>query len=237
VTPLSHTYWHPTDMHGYTMRLPSHRAIQWLHNPDHERQRIAAMRQVIQPGDVVLDCGAEQGDISALIASWVPDGGVVLVEPNPKVWPCIRATFEENGLQPPRASFLGFCAAESDEVYGTYQWPVECDGIIDPAAGFAHLAEQDDIARVSMDDLIRLTEACPDVITIDVEGAELEVLKGAVFTLKHTRPTVFVSVHERFMAHHFGQRPADLYALFDRYDYRLFHLGSDHEQHIMAVPK
>ena len=109
-----------------------------------------------------------------------------------------------------------------------------------PVSGEVDLAQgssSPDLTTPSMDDLIRLTEACPDVITIDVEGAELEVLKGAVFTLKHTRPTVFVSVHERFMAHHFGQRHADLYALFDRYDYRLFHLGSDHEQHIMAVPK
>ena len=59
MTPLSHTYFWPTSMGGDIIRLPAHRAIQWLHNPDHERQRIAAMRQVIQPGDAVLDCGAE----------------------------------------------------------------------------------------------------------------------------------------------------------------------------------
>lgn len=235
MTPLSHTYFWPTSMGGDIIRLPAHRAIQWLHNPDHERQRIAAMRQVIQPGDVVLDCGAEQGDISALIASWVPDGGVVLVEPNPKVWPCIRATFEENGLGGPLARHVGFCGAEG-EGGGGGGWPDECDAVIDPAAGFLHLAE-DAAPRTTIDSIARRSTYAPDVITIDVEGAEMEVLKGAVFTLKHTRPTVFVSVHERFMAHHFGQRPADLYALFDRYDYRLFHLGSDHEQHILAVPK
>lgn len=236
MTPLSHTYWHPTNMHGYTLRLPSHRAIQWLHNPDHERQRIAAMRQVIAPTDTVLDIGAEQGDISALIASWVPDGGVVLVEPNPKVWPCIRATFEENGLPTPLRTFQGFCATERRGSRRSRPgWQEDSVGPIDPAAGFLHLAEDWGVSCSTIDVLAR--HETPDVITIDVEGAELEVLRGASDTLTDHRPTVFVSVHERFMAHHFGQRPADLYALFDRYDYRLFHLGSDHEQHIMAVPK
>lgn len=234
---LSEVYWHPTDIHGHTVRLPSHRAIQWLRDPTFERERIRTMAQVIQPHDTVFDIGAEQGDISALIASWVPDGGVVLVEPNPKVWPCIRATFEENGLAAPIASLVGFCngAAAGDPLMPRGEWPTASDGTIDPAAGFLHLAE-DDGQRFPLDRISR-NYGAPDVITIDVEGAELEVLKGAVFTLKHSRPIVFVSVHERFMAHHFGQRPADIYALFDRYDYRLFHLGSDHEQHLMAVPR
>lgn len=236
MTPLSHTYFHPTDMHGYTLRLPSHRAIQWLRDPTFERERIRAMAQVISDHSVIFDVGSEQGDISAFLANLTAHQHVVLIEPNPAVWPCIHATFKENGFSP-MATFAGFCAAEGDADATKQGWP---DGEfmswnVDPAAGFLHLAE-DDAPRTTIDHLTR-TVRTPDVITIDVEGAELEVLKGAVFTLKHTRPTVFVSVHERFMAHHFGQRPADLYALFDRYDYRLFHLGSDHEQHIMAVPK
>lgn len=236
---LSETYWYPTDIHGWTLRLPSHRAIQWLRDPNFERERIRTMAQVIRPDHVVFDIGAEQGDMSALWASLVFDGGVVLVEPNPKVWPCIRATFEENGLPAPFARFVGFCGTEDNDAgKGLVQggWPDDADGTIDPAAGFLHLAE-DTAPSVSLDYVALTTTYAPDVITIDVEGAELEVLKGAEQVLKSYRPTVFVSVHERFMAHHFGQRPADLYALFDEYDYRLFHLGSDHEQHVMAVPK
>lgn len=237
MSPLSETYFYPTDIHGHTVRLPSHRAIQWLRDPTFERERIRTMAQVVQPHHVVFDIGAEQGDISALLALWVPTGGVVLVEPNPKVWPCIRATFDENDLPAPMLNFVGFCAATESEVSATNGgWPSESHGTIDPAAGFAHLAEQDDIDRLTVDRLAR-GAASPNVLTIDVEGAELEVLKGAAFTLKHTRPEVFVSVHPRFLAHHFNQKPADVFALLERYDYRCHVLAADHEVHVWASPK
>lgn len=233
---LSEVYFHPTDIHGHIIRLPSHRAIQWLRDPTFERERIRTMAQVIQPDHFVFDVGAEQGDMSALIASWVPDGGVVLVEPNPKVWPCIRATFEENGLPHPIASFVGFCAAESGEVYGTQYWPGDVPDIIDPAAGFAHLAEQDDIDRASVDDLCDLLDTRPDVITIDVEGAELEVLKGATHTLTNKRPHVFVSVHPEFIRHHFGGTTADVLNHMSGLDYRAHFLAADHELHFWFEP-
>lgn len=234
---LSETCFHPTDIHGHTVRLPSHRAIQWLRDPTFERERIRTMAQVVQPDDVVFDIGAEQGDMSALYASWVPDGGVVLVEPNPKFWPCIRATFEENGLADPLAMFVGFCSSVggTDPASWCRDWPTASTGTIDPAAGFCHLAEQAELPSLDVDTIARYVRP-PNVITIDVEGAELEVLKGAAFTLKHTRPTVFVSVHERFLRHHFGQTATDVYRFLRSHDYDLFHLGSDHEQHVMAVP-
>lgn len=236
MTPLSHTYFHPTDMHGYTLRLPSHRAIQWLRDPTFERERIRAMAQIIQPDHVVFDIGAEQGDISALIASWVPDGGVVLVEPNPKVWPCIRATFKENGLTPPLVSFLGFCGAD-DGKGGHGGWPDEADGVIDPAAGFLHLAE-DDAPRTTVDSIARRSTYHPDVITIDVEGAELEVLKGARDTLAGSiRPEVFVSIHPGFSVHHFGQTHGDVFRFMESVGYRANYLAADHEVHVWFTPR
>lgn len=37
----------------------------------------------------------------------------------------------------------------------------------------------------------------PDLVKIDVEGAEIGVLRGAVRTLEESRPTVYLSVHPR----------------------------------------
>lgn len=229
---LSEVYFHPTDIHGHTLRLPSHRAIQWLRDPGFERERIRTMAQVIKPTDIVFDIGAEQGDMSALFASWVPDGGVVLVEPNPLVWPCIRATFEENDLADRVLSFwLGFMGAEMKP--GDVGLVPD---VIDPAAGFLHLAEDEGVTQ-TVDWLARTgVNRWPDVITVDVEGAELEVLKGAVLTLKQARPEVFVSVHPRFLAHHFGQRPADVLSFLEGYGYRCQLLAADHELHYWATP-
>ena len=105
---LARTYFYPTNINDtWTMRLPSHRAIQYM-NPagggKWEAERLAAMHDTIKPSDVVYDIGAEQGDMTALLASWAHTGALVAIEPNPWVWPCIKAIFDENDLTPPAAS-------------------------------------------------------------------------------------------------------------------------------------
>lgn len=243
---LSQLYWHPTDVHGTTLRLPSHRAVQWLVNPRHEEGRWRTLRHHVRPDAVVYDIGAEQGDLSALLASWAPDGGVVLVEPNEAAWPCIHATFHENGLERRLlAAYVGLVAAESHAEgwrcgLAEGHWPAQMVGTIDPAAGFTNLAEQAaDFPFVALDDLVGSVDPGlrPDVLNIDVEGAELEVLRGAHYVLTHDRPVVAVSVHPEFLAHWWQATAADVLSLLASYDYRADLVWADHELHYVAVPR
>jgi FkbM family methyltransferase len=55
-----------------------------------------------------------------------------------------------------------------------------------------------------------------DLVKIDVEGAELDVLKGAKFTLAEYKPTLMVEVHFGF-----GWWPEDLYSLLRSFGYKL----------------
>ena len=41
----------------------------------------------------------------------------------------------------------------------------------------------------------------PDVIKIEVKGAELSVLKGAQTTLREARPRIFLSTHSEALRH------------------------------------
>jgi FkbM family methyltransferase len=50
-------------------------------------------------------------------------------------------------------------------------------------------------AQISIDRFCSERSLAPDVIKIDVEGAEFGVLKGAEATLRHYRPRIFLSVH------------------------------------------
>ena len=50
------------------------------------------------------------------------------------------------------------------------------------------------------DSLIRDGTARPDVVKIDVEGAELLVLRGAAETLRVTRPITIVEAHSASLA-------------------------------------
>jgi FkbM family methyltransferase len=204
------------------------------------------MSHHISPGDLVLDVGAEEGDLSALYATW--GAKVVLVEPNPKVWPSIRATWEMNDLRPV-AWWVGFLAEQvwaiKDDPEGirfdTTGWPACAYGELIPGHGFQHLAEHSEVTpALTIDRMVRfggvgLVEP-PALITMDVEGAELRVLKGAAQTLREFRPKVFASIHPAFMADLYAHSKEALLDFMAGLGYTATFLATDHEEHWMFLP-
>lgn len=238
----------PVTVNGrWTMRLPAYRAVRYLEFGNWEKERLASMALNISPDEVIYDIGTETGDMSALFAHWMRDGAgsMVLVEPNPLAWPGIKFIWEANDLKMPIATYVAFAGATPAEAPASNVgaqsapggWPGAVDGEIDPAHGFRHLAEEADVTPTITIDQICAQTSAPSVITIDIEGAELEALRGAHETLLEFRPLVWVSVHPQFMRHHFGQRPAELYRYMEERDYRAWYLADDHETHVFFEPK
>jgi FkbM family methyltransferase len=223
----------------WEIALPDHRADrpQWGRPGGWERERLDAMREVISEGTVVVDVGAEEGDLSGLYATW--GARLALVEPNPRVWPNIRAVWEANGLEPPLLCVVGFAADRDDPALDGEMappWPRCAYGEVVGDHGFLNLWERPDVARHRVDSLARVLPPI-EVLTIDVEGAELRVLRGAEGVLRDRRPTVFVSVHPGFMRDGYGDRPADLGAYMTWLGYEGWHLATDHEQHWRFTPR
>lgn len=225
----------------WTLDLPDHRAArpEW---PWWEAVRLDSMHQHLKPDDLLFDVGAEEGDLSALFASW--GARVVCVEPNPKVWPNIRACFDANGLTP-AGWWVGFAGAQLDvaETPNDWRWsdqdrpwPSCAYGPITTDHGFLQLNERSDADVTTIDQLAE-TFGPPDAVTMDVEGAELEVLRGANETLTVHRPKLWISVHPTFMADLYSTPVRDLWALLDGHGYRRVLLDYDHELHVLALPR
>jgi FkbM family methyltransferase len=237
----------PTLINGrWELLLPEHRAArpEW---PWWEATRLAAMHHFIRPGDVVYDIGAEEGDFPALFASW--GANIVMFEPNPKVWPNIKAIFEANGLADHVwGTFVGFAGvvprrneAWDDEHVNPRSgcWPKCANGPIIGDHGFLVLPERPDVPVRSIDEMVRKTGTPPTIITIDVEGAELTVLRGAMETLAEVRPIVFVSIHidmpwidEKFP----GDTGVNVRQFMSDRHYEPVYLTTDHEQHWVFLP-
>lgn len=231
----------------WRIRLPEWRVVRYLEfgSEGWEKARLASMFLNLTPTDVLLDIGMESGDLTALFARWVHEGGVMVVEPNPVAWPNARATFEENTIPDPIAHWVGFASDVTDtpvgadikEPFGT-GWPDCSIGPLISDHGFRHLAEETDTTpQITVDEFCQRAGVWPTAVTMDVEGAELQVLKGAHQLLVEHRPLVWLSIHEQFLRHHFRQRTEDVLSFLEGYGYRLLHLADDHESHWMASPK
>lgn len=219
------------------IRLPRARHER-AQRPWWEASRLCAIRHFIEPGAVVYDIGAEQGDFTALYAMW--GARVVAVEPNPKAWPAIRLCCEANGVGP-MACFDGFAAAESNTGWlgvdeGEGVWPASSTESYDPATGFLTIAEYPDVPRLTVDHLSGMVGE-PGIITIDVEGAEGEVLRGASYVLAKDRPYVFVSLHPDEWLATYGDTQAGITALMMDAGYEWVPVATDpHERHDLWVP-
>jgi hypothetical protein len=54
---------------------------------------------------------------------------------------------------------------------------------------------------LSLDNYLEISAMRPNLVKIDVEGAELEVLRGARRMLIEARPVVLVEIHDRGAVH------------------------------------
>lgn len=72
--------------------------------------------------------------------------------------------------------------------------------------------------QITLDSFVQTHRLAPEIIKIDVEGAEVLVLEGARKTLTRHRPVLFLSVHPKELEL-LGSSTADLVALFQECDY------------------
>ena len=223
----------------WNLLLPEHREEMWDRMWEEEKLNSIAIN--VRSTDIVFEAGAEEGDQSALFASW--SKGIVLTEPSERYWPNIKAVFEANHLQSKVLfAFAGFFGDEirthGNPFHGDAPlWPKCSDGPISTEGGFCNIGERPDISIITIDDTVMKLRTHPDVIIMDVEGSELKVLKGAYRTLWRHHPLVYVSVHPEFMIEMYGETREELIGYMLDLDYTYRVLANEHEIQFLFYPK
>jgi|SRR5580765_1810367 len=218
----------------YRVKVPSFMDVhEWW--GDWEKTRFLSMDENLKPGMVLLDIGAFDGWQSAILARFVGGGqNMILVEPVAENWPNIKATWEANGIEPPRATYMGFVGpiGEKETLLPNVnigEWPEGPDySKAIAVTKFKHIDEHSEItACLPLDTFDRM----PNAINIDVEGAELLVLQSGERMLKEGSPLIWLSVHPEFMHQRYGHDPKQIAAFLRPLGYRPDFLGTDHEDH------
>lgn len=144
------------------------------------------LRRLLKPGMRFIDCGANIGYFTLLAAKLVGSGGRVdAIEPDPLNRQRLIENVHRNGLADVVRVHAVAVAAQPATV--TLFHPGEDEGNHGQASLFSTggSAERFEVQAVRLDDLI---DDVPDVIKMDIEGAELDALRGATKLMQSPNP-------------------------------------------------
>jgi FkbM family methyltransferase len=154
----------------------------------YELEQSGLFGQHIRPGDVVLDIGAAVGYYTLLSAKLVGSSGrVVSFEPDSTNLQFLRSHVEQNRLE--QVTILPIAVADET---GTARFGGGT------GTGTGRLCDNgvDQVAVRRLDDVAAEMDLRPQHLKIDVEGAELAVLRGGRQLIEKHKPTIFLSTHD-----------------------------------------
>ena len=169
------------------------------------------------PDQIILDVGANIGWYALHAADQFPSAIVHAFEPVPRTYEYLQRNIAMNDLGNVVAHSFGLSDRSGDVTFFVY--PEGSGG-----ASMANTTERASVTQVTakvcrLDDL----ELSPDVIKIDVEGAELLAFRGGSETLKRCRPAIFSEMLRKWAAK-FDYHPNAILELLGGFGYRCFHM-------------
>jgi len=153
-----------------------------------------ALQQHLRPGMIFYDVGANIGFFTLLGARLVgKEGRVVAFEADPEIARRLREHVSRNEF--------GWIVAEEKAVWSesSMVFFARTDPATSPDRGLGHVVPEGAgdtvrVSAVSLDDYTR-TQPPPDFLKCDVEGAEVDVFRGAQKLLKEKRPGIICEMH------------------------------------------
>ena len=200
----------------------------------YEPEVIRALQDHIRVGDTCLDVGGHVGYLTIIMARLVgPTGRVVAFEPVSETFEALQENVGLNSLEnvglectavgENEGTITLFCDAAQ-----TLSWTPSVLAYRVPGELHKSLS----VPVLSLDRYLEKTGLRPNLVKIDVEGAELAVLRGARRMLLESRPVVLVEIHDGGTQHR-----AEVLQLLQACGYAVNELGArERETFCVAVP-
>ena len=188
------------------------------------------LNHLLKPGMVVLDVGANIGEITMLAAQRVrPEGRVFSFEPMDEISKQLEWHIKTNQLHQVSIQkiALGETIADNIPIY------LSCGQVIEDENGglgslYGGNQGQNPVQHITvttLDDwqskqhLERI-----DLIKIDIEGAELACLKGAKKSIQQYRPKIIIEIQD-FSSARAGYKSSDILEFLSALNYEFHHIG------------
>jgi FkbM family methyltransferase len=169
---------------------------------DFDQNALPFILEHINKNDFVIDCGA---NIGAYSFAFLNKGAFVLsFEPNKEAFDCLKYNLKDY----PNSHIFNYAV-------GAFSGKVNV--IKSPNAG-ASICERSKDGDIELRAIDSFNLERVDFIKIDVEGFELDVLRGAVKTIQKFKPKLYIEINEGTLAK-MGVTPKNVFDFLDLFKY------------------
>lgn len=201
----------------------------------YERDTQNTILQFLSERGAFIDVGANVGALALPIAKSRPHVSIVCIEADPRIYRVLQENIARNGCG--RIQTVSCVSGPTDgQIVKFYSAPDESFGMGSIGPQFCSepiMLEQRSLDSVLTDMNIREV----DVVKIDVEGAEVGVLRGARQLLACKRPPAIIFEFADWAEARIpGQQPGDAQALLLAADYQIFRLDRERADERLLEP-
>jgi FkbM family methyltransferase len=193
----------------------------------HERETMAVFDRLLRPGMVFFDIGAHVGQYSLLASPKVgPNGSVVAFEPHPALFPMLARNVRRNRCANIVANNVAvshtdgastLCLASADNIGATSLRAPEND-----------TGERVTVPTIALDMYVRTRGISRvDVMKLDIEGAELDALRGGERVLIDNPDVRIIFETYEPAARAFGRSNADVSGFLRTLGFEIFKIEPD----------
>jgi FkbM family methyltransferase len=223
----------------FNCALNEHISSQVFWRGYYSRDQLYLLRNLLKPGMVFLDVGANKGEFTVFAAKYTAgaDGGMVYAfEPVEALCEELTANVTVNGFQHVQIIRKGLGNTRKKGVLYNAQEANNTElnmgtFTLYPRTGVDHPGVMIEI--MPLDDFVReqrITRV--DVIKIDIEGGELAMLEGAAETISRWKPVIFIEINS-LTSRAAGYDPGLILRFLEARGYQCAHIGRNGKTRIV----
>jgi FkbM family methyltransferase len=200
----------------------------------YEKKYIVTWERMIQKDSIVLDIGANIGYYSLVASKKALDGHVYAFEPTSTAFEQLQKNIALNKFENVSAFKTAVFDSSGERTLFISEKTNSGMGGLTQPVNFTGKTEE--VNTTQIDDWMEIQKPGRiDFIKIDIEGAELNALKGMSKLLEKYQPTIFIEIFDPLLTR-FGHDHIEIYKLLNDLDYQAFDLDRKGQLVPLQVP-
>ncbi len=190
------------------------------------------LKKIIKPGQTVLDVGANFGWYSIHFSNWVGQSGKVFAfEPVPEIYEELTSNIKLNFCQ----NITVFNCALGNQNESVLFNVSEFEGGSGASSENLKFGKKIKVSKHKLDDLMNDQNLDNiDFLKIDIEGGELNMLKGAEKLIEKYKPKILLEIVD-IHCDRFEYLPEDVYNFLFNKGYDGLYIGNEHSKKLNDI--